>query len=106
MSPGRKPRIAITLSDEATHLVAEIAELTGSTKTSIVSELLDVALPAMQTMLEALRIVKEQPKEAERLLARHANAAALSVAQAQLEFHEHIDGRTVRARRKKRGQKT
>lgn len=98
--------MAITPSDEAMAMVSEIASITGATKTSVVAELLDVALPALQTMLEALRVVKEQPKEAERLLARFASAATADLAQAQMEFGEHVDARTVKGQRRKRGQTT
>lgn len=102
----RNPRVQVALSDETCAFVAELAELSGKSRSAVISEVVDVALPAMQAMRDALRVVKEQPKEAERLLARFANAATAELAQAQLDLTAHVDARTVQGRRRKRGQAT
>ena len=102
----RNPRVQVSLSDEASAFVAELAELSDRSRSAVISELVDVALPAMLAMRDALRVVKEQPKEAERLLARFASAATADLAQAQMEFGEHVDARTVKGQRRKRGQTT
>lgn len=93
------PRLSITLSHEAHKLIADISALTGQTKSSMVSELLDSALPALHAMHQALEVAQRQPEEAQRLLARHANAATADLAQAQLALDDHLDSRTIRGKR-------
>ena len=97
------PRIAVTLSPEARRLVEEVATLTKRSHSSIVSELLDAALPALQAVRDALRVIKDQPHEAQRLMARVTNQALVDVAQAQLDLDTAIDARTVKGRRRKAG---
>ena len=71
--------------------------MTGRSHSQIVSELLETALPAIRATRDALRIIKEQPREAERLMARVASQAVAEAAQAQLDLGELIgrshDGR-------------
>ena len=100
------PRLSVTLSPEANRLLVAISGLTRQSRSSIISELLDSALPALEAMHQALEVVQKQPLEAQRLLARHANQATAQLAQAQLEFDDHVDARTVKGRRRKRAQAT
>lgn len=99
----RSPRVQVTLSAEAMALLEELATLSQQPKAAIVSELVDTALPALGTTLDALRIVHQQPDEARRLLSRFAHQQTANLAQAQLDLDAALDKRTVKGRRRKQG---
>ena len=101
--PNRNPRVQVTLTPEAMAMLDELASLTGQAKSAIVSELVDVALPAMQVTLDALRVVHRQLGEARRLLSQFAHQQTAALAQAQLDLDVALDGRTVKGKRQKRG---
>lgn len=104
--PSKAPRIQVTLDPEAQKAVSELAELTSRSRSAVVGELVDMALPALLTMLDAIRLAKRQPLEAQRLLNRYANQATAELSQAQLEFDQSIDRRTVRGKRRPPDAKT
>jgi uncharacterized protein (DUF1778 family) len=91
----RQPRVAVTLTPSTRSLITDIAALTGRSHSAIVSELVESAAPALQTMAEALRVVQEQPMQAQRLLSRYANEAVGELAQAQLALDDALDRRTM-----------
>jgi uncharacterized protein (DUF1778 family) len=99
----KNKRVQVALSDEATKLVDELSALTGQSKSSVVSEMMDVALPAIQTTIEAVRLLQEQPREAQRLLANFTNEAIVMASQASLDLDAAIDSRTVKGKRRKGG---
>jgi len=99
--PNRNPRVQVTLSPEAMAVLEELATLSGQPKAAIVSELVDVALPAMSVTLDALRVVRRQPEEARKLLSQFAHQQTAHLAQAQLELDAALDARTVKGRRRK-----
>jgi predicted DNA-binding protein len=101
----RNTRVAVTLSPEALRLLSSLSALTGQPKAALLSELVDTALPALQTTVEALNIVKEQPREAQRLLANFGAGAIRDLSQSQIDFDALVDARTVQGKRKKRGQR-
>lgn len=92
----------MTLSPEGLRVVSELAELQGSPKSAILAELVDSILPSLATTLEALRVVKEQPQEAQRIMSRLSAQAVQDLMQEQLQFDEAFDARTVKGRRAKR----
>lgn len=96
----RNERVAVTLSPEGLKLMNELSTLTGQPKSALLSEMVDTALPAFQTTLEALRVIQEQPREAQRLLANFTSEAILQVSQAQLDLDASIDARTVKGKRR------
>lgn len=98
----RNPRVAITLTPEAIRVLDELAELLQQPKSSIVAELVDEALPALQTATQALRLAAEQPREAQRLIGNYAAKATMELSQQQLELDAAIDARTVKGKRAKR----
>lgn len=102
LPPNRNPRVYVTFSPETFALLVEVSEVTGTPKSALVSELMDAALPAVKTTLDALRVVKEQPREAQRLMSNFAAGASMELAQQQLELDAAIDARTVKGRQKKR----
>jgi uncharacterized protein (DUF1778 family) len=101
-APNRNPRVYVTFSPETYALLAEASALTGTPKSALVSELMDAALPAVKATLEALRVVNEQPREAQRLMSNFAAKASMDVAQQQLELDAAIDARTMKGKRAKR----
>ena len=98
----RNMRVAVTLSPESLRLLNEISEVMGQPKAALVAELVDAALPAIQTTLQALKVAKEQPLEAQRLMSNYAAKATMELSQQQLELDAAIDARTVKGRARKR----
>lgn len=93
-------RVAVTLSPEGLKLMNELSTLTGQPKSALLSEMVDTALPAFQTTVEALRLIQEQPREAQRLLANFTSEALMQVSQSQLDLDASIDARTVKGKRR------
>lgn len=98
----RTLRIAVTLSPEALAVVSELADLRGVAKSALLAELVDETLPALTTMVEAFRVVKESPREAQRLMTNLSAKAVQDLMQEQLQFDAALDGRTVKGKRVKR----
>lgn len=98
----KRKRVLVTPSDEAWALIDEVHKLTGTPKAAIISEILDEVVPVFQTTIQALRIVKEQPREAQRLVQNFANEAIAMAAQASLDLDSAIDARTVKGKRSRR----
>lgn len=99
----RNKRVQVALSDEVTRLVDELHELTGQTKSSIISELMDQVAPALQTTIQAIKLLQEQPREAQRLIQNFTNEAVLGVTQASLDLDAAIDARTQKGKRARMG---
>ncbi len=99
----RSPRVNVTFPPELYLILCEVSKLTKTPKAALVAELMDAALPAVKVSLEAMRIVKQQPLEAQRLMTRHAAGEIVKLGQEQLDFDAAIDARTVKAKMKKRG---
>jgi hypothetical protein len=100
--PTLRKRINITPSDEVWALINEVHALTGTPKAAIVCELLDEVAPVFQNTIQALRMVNEQPREAQRLIQNFANESIGKLAQHQLDLDAAIDARTVKGSRAKR----
>ena len=101
----RSERVAVTFRKETLQVLNQLSFMTGNPKAALVSELVDAALPALVETVEALRIVKEQPKEAERLLARFGAEAVRDLMQSQLDLGETVDKRTLEGKRAARRQR-
>ena len=100
----KRRRIQLALSDEVWLLVDEVHALTGTPKSAIIGEILDEVAPAFATQIQALRLLKESPREAQRLMQNFANESVGKLSQAQLELDAAIaDPRTVKGRRAKTG---
>ena len=98
----KRKRVLVTPSDEVWALIDEVNELTGTPTAAIIAEILDWVAPVFRNQIEALRVVKEQPLEAQRLVARSANEALGKLAQAQLDLDDALDARTVKGQRARR----
>ena len=99
---AKQKRLQVTLSPEVRALVEEVHQLTGTPRAAIVSEMLDEIAPVFQNTIHALRIVKEQPREAQRLVQNFANEAIGKATQAALDLDAAIDARTVKGQRARR----
>ena len=99
---AKQKRLQVTLSPEVRALVEEVHQLTGTPRAAIVSEMLDEIAPVFQNTIHALRIVKEQPREAQRLIQNFVNEAIGRATQATLDLDSAIDGRTVKGKRARR----
>lgn len=99
---AKQKRLQVTLSPEVRALVEEVHQLTGTPRAAIVSEMLDEIAPVFQNTIHALRIVKEQPREAQRLIQNFANEAIGKATQAALDLDSAMDGRTVKGQRARR----
>lgn len=99
--PNRK-RVQVTLSDESWALIDQVSELTGQAKAALIAELVDTAAPALMTMVDAFKVLKDQPREAQRLLANFTSEAIRNVSQVQLDLDVAIDARTVKGKRVRR----
>lgn len=99
---NRNPRVAVTLTPEGMKVLDELAELLQQPKAAVVAELIDEALPALQTAIQALRIAAEQPREAQRLIGQYAAKATRELSQQQLDLDAAIDARTVKGKRARR----
>lgn len=104
-SPNRRsPRIQVTLSPRAMELLDMVSAATGQGRATVASELIDLQLPMIEANIEALRLVKESPREAQRLLARTSAEAVMKLQQVQLELDDLLSEkpRPKRQRRKRR----
>jgi predicted DNA-binding protein len=101
--PSKQQRLLFTPSPEARRVLDALHELTGQSRASIVSELLDTALPALQMTVEAMETVRKgAPDKARDLLSRYSTQAVNDLTQAQLDLDAAVDGRTVKGKRLKR----
>lgn len=96
--PAKRPRIQVTTTPEVIAALKALNGLTGKSKSLIVAELLESCLPALQMSIKALEVVKEQPREAERLMAAYTAQSIHDVTQEQLEFSQLLDGRTMKGK--------
>lgn len=107
--PTKRRRIHVTPSDEVWALIDEVHDLVGTPKAAILAEILDEVAPVFATQIHALRVLKESPREAQRLIQNFANEAVGKLVQTNLDLDAALDGRTVkgkRARRKGEGDAT
>lgn len=100
----RNPRVAVTFSPESMRVLDQLSAALGQPKSALISELIDEALPALVAAVEALKVVKEQPREAQRLMTNFAAQASMELAQEQLAFDAALDGRTVKGKRRRKGE--
>nr|CRY97650.1 hypothetical protein [uncultured prokaryote] len=103
--PTKRKRLNVTLSDRVWALVDEVHELTGTPKAAVISEMLDEVAPVFQTQIQALRVLNESPREAQRLIQNFAAESVGRLMQQQLELDAVIDARTVEGRKAKRRKK-
>ena len=84
--PAARPRLHVTPSETSSRLLAELSKLTGQPQATIIRELLDEAVPALQMAVDAFRVVHTRPDEAQAAMARFATRAINDLTQAQLDL--------------------
>lgn len=104
--PGRpkgppRHRVHVTLSRESWLMVEEISKLTGTPKASVLSEIFHETLPAFMNTVEALRVAKEHPREAQRLISNFAAESMLALNQHQLDFDKLVSAEEAKKPKKK-----
>jgi predicted DNA-binding protein len=105
MKKPRSPRIQVTLSPESRHLFEKLSELTGQSQSAMLAEIADTALPALQVTVDALEAAKAgKYEEVRRLTSHFAHKATGDLAQQMLDLDADMDARTVKGKRKKKGQ--
>lgn len=82
-------------------MLRELSDLTGQSMGGMVSELMIQALPALRATADAVKIVKDSPREAQALLARYSNEATMQLAQSQLAFDDLLQ-KAPKPKRQKR----
>jgi len=76
----------VTPSETAYRLLGELSQLTGKPPATIVRELLDEAVPALEMTVEAFRNLQARPEEAQAAVVRMAAKAHQVIAQATLDL--------------------
>jgi hypothetical protein len=84
--PAARPRMHVTPSETVFRLLAELSALTGKPPATIVRELLDEAVPALEMTLQAFRAIADRPEEAKAAVMRMAEQAQQMVTQARLDL--------------------
>ena len=84
--PAARPRMQVTPSETVYRLLAAISELTGKPPATIVRELLDEAVPALEMTLEAFQTIRARPEEARAAVMRMAEQADQIVTQERLDL--------------------
>jgi len=84
--PTKNPRIAFVPSDAVHALVGELAETSGKSRASIVSELMDDIAPVIQGQLDAMRKIANRPEEAREHIRDLANESLATIAQVQMDL--------------------
>lgn len=84
--PAKRPRMHITPSEQGYRLLQELSKLTGKAPATIVRELLDEAAPALETTIDAFRLLRDRPDQSQAAVARLAAQAHAAIAQATLDL--------------------
>jgi predicted DNA-binding protein len=86
----------VTPSEASSRLLGELSKLTGRGQATIVRELLDEAVPAMQLAVEALRDMKKRPDRLQAAMARFSARAINDLTQAQLDLDSAMNAKPGR----------
>ncbi len=94
--PAARPRMHVTPSETVYRLLQELSALTGQPPASMVRELLDEAVPALELAIEAIRDVKRRPEQVQAAMARFADTAIRDLSQARLDLDTAMQKRPGR----------
>ena len=83
-----RPRVSFVPTAQVAELLNELSELSGQSKASIASEMLDEVAPVIRGQLEALRKVAAAPEQARQHVQDYAMRAVQEIAQTVLAFDE------------------
>lgn len=79
-------RIQLTPSSRTAPLLRELSSLTGKPVATIVREILDESVPALEMTVAAFRQIAERPDQVQEAIARLASKAQQSLAQVSMEL--------------------
>lgn len=102
--PGRpkgpkRRRVQVTLSQEHWEIVERVAALTGTGKATLLAEVFEQALPALNLTVQAIELAKKAPREAQRLVANYGAEQVMRLSQQQLELDQEITKKQGGAKR-------
>lgn len=83
-------RVLVTPSAKAGPLLAEMSRISGQPKARLIRDLLDEAVPVLETMLEAHRMLATQPDAARAAMSRMLAQAMHDGTQAMLDLDKAI----------------
>jgi hypothetical protein len=86
-------RVLVTPSAKAGPLLSAMSKISGQPKARLIRELLDEAVPVMETMLEAHRLLATKPQAARDAMARLFEQAMTDGTQAVLDLDKAIAAR-------------
>ena len=101
--PAARPRMQVTPSETVYRLLAAISKLTGKPPATLVREMLDEAIPALEMTLEAFQTIKARPEETQAALLRMAAQAHQTIQQATLDLDRALQHKPGRKPGKKPG---
>jgi len=96
-------RIQFSPSPDLAVCLRELAKLTNQPQSRVVAELLNEAVPALQTMVQALKLAKKSPQAAEALMSNLATRSIHAVTQEQINFSEAMKQKPGRKPKGKKG---
>lgn len=85
---AKAKRVPVGFQPETHRILEEMAEVSGQSIGSIVSEFMDEAAPALKHVVEALRLAKSKPVAALDLMQEHLAKAQHVASQGQLDLVE------------------
>ena len=100
--PTKNPRIAFVPSDAVHALMEQVSKLSGQSKASIVSELMDEVAPVVQGQIDALMALAASPDKAKQYVQDYAMKAMHDIAQTTMDFAASEDARTVEGKKARR----
>jgi hypothetical protein len=99
---AQHPRIGVITVPRVRSALERISAVTGTPMGTIVREMLEQALPALNQMADALEAVPKNPGEALAKMAKVLEQASVDTAQMGLELGEESKTLVQRAKRKAR----
>jgi len=81
-----RPRISFVPTVQVQELLEELAVLSGQSKASLASEMLDEVVPVIRGQIEALKKVAGRPEEARKWVEDYAQQAVRDISQAVLDL--------------------
>jgi predicted DNA-binding protein len=94
--PAARPRMQVTPSETVYRLLKELSDITGDPPATLVRQLLDEAVPALELAIEAIRDVKRRPEHVQAAMARFADTAIRDLSQARLDLDSALNQRPGR----------
>lgn len=85
--PAARPRMQVTPTEQVYRLLTELSKIQGKPQATIVREILDEAVPALEMTLEAFRAINSRPEQSKAAVMRLAAQAQIAIAQATLDLN-------------------